>query len=82
MIRKVSRTFYGKGLYLETTEAGNSHWRFKFRFNGKENRLSLGPWPLVGLGEANKRCRDFRELLAKGINPSDYRKENPLPSYL
>jgi hypothetical protein len=36
-----------KGLYLEAMPSGARYWRLKYRFDGKENRLSLGVYPAV-----------------------------------
>lgn len=36
-----------KGLYLEVPPTGNKRWRFKYRFEGKEKRISLGVYRLV-----------------------------------
>ena len=32
----------GDGMYLYVTAAGNKYWRFKYRIDGKEKKLSLG----------------------------------------
>ncbi len=47
----------GRGMYLEITQNGGKWWRFKYRIDGKEKRISLGVYPDVGLAEA----RDKRE---------------------
>lgn len=39
---KTTRLYDEKGLYLEISPKGGKWWRFKYRFNGKEKRLSLG----------------------------------------
>jgi len=39
---KPFRLFDGDGLYLEIAPTGGKWWRLKYRFNGKEKRLSLG----------------------------------------
>ncbi|HET6435030.1 MAG TPA: Arm DNA-binding domain-containing protein [Xanthomonadaceae bacterium] len=31
----------GRGLYVEVTPAGTKRWRWKYRFAGKEKRLSF-----------------------------------------
>jgi len=41
-LEKPQRLFDGGGLYLEISPAGGKWWRFKYRFEGKEKRLSLG----------------------------------------
>ena len=42
---KTKKTFDGDGLYLEVSPSRGKWWRLKFRYGGKENRLSLGVYP-------------------------------------
>ena len=42
------RLFDEKGLYLEVTPKAQKWWRLKYRYNGKEKRISLGVFPEVG----------------------------------
>src|SRR5690554_1949357 len=63
-----------KGLYLEVAPSGGKWWRFKFRFGGKENRISFGVYPDVGLKAARERRDEARKLLSEGIDPSEHRK--------
>jgi integrase len=63
-----------RGLYLEVAPSGGKWWRLKYRFGGKEKRLSLGVYPDVGLKEARERRDEARKLLAEGIDPSLHRK--------
>lgn len=63
-----------KGLYLEVAPKGGKWWRFKYRFGGKEKRLSLGVYPDVGLKEARERRDAARKLVADGVDPSENRK--------
>lgn len=71
---KAQRLFDGGGLYLEVAPAGGKWWRFKYRFGGKEKRLSLGVYPDVSLKEARERRDEARKQLANGIDPSETRK--------
>lgn len=64
----------GRGLYLEVSPSGGKWWRLKYRFEGKEKRLSLGVYPDVGLKEARDRRDAARKLLADGVDPSANRK--------
>jgi Arm DNA-binding domain len=71
---KPLRLFDGGGLYLEVSPAGGKWWRLKYRYEGKEKRLSLGIYPDVSLKGARDRRDASRKLLADGIDPSAYRK--------
>ena len=71
---KPVRLFDGGGLYLELAPAGGKWWRLKYRFDGKEKRLSVGTFPDVGLKEARKRRDEARRLLADGTDPGEKRK--------
>ncbi len=66
--------FGGGGLYLEISPSGGKWWRFKYRFAGKEKRISLGVYPDVSLKEARNRRDEQRRLLANDIDPGEYRK--------
>jgi integrase len=71
---KTQRLFDGGGLYLEISPKGGKWWRLKYRFGGKEKRLSLGVYPDISLKEARERRDDARKLLANEIDPSENRK--------
>ena len=71
---KAFKMFDGGGLYLEVTPTGGKWWRLKYRFDGKEKRLSLGVYPDVSLKDARERRDDARKLLADSIDPSENRK--------
>lgn len=72
--KKALRLYDGRGLYLEVSPSGGKWWRLKYRFEGKENRLSLGGYPDVGLAEARKRRDELRRQVAEGIDPAAERK--------
>ena len=62
------------GLYLEVDPSGGKYWRFKYRFEGKEKRLSLGVYPVVSLADAREARDECRKQLAKAIDPGIHRK--------
>lgn len=64
----------GGGMYLEVAPSGGKWWRLKYRFDGKEKRLSLGTYPEVGLKEARVKREDLRRLLAAGVDPGENRR--------
>ncbi len=71
---KPAKLYDGGGLYLEVSPAGGKWWRIKYRFDGKEKRLSLGVYPDVSLKDARERRDTTRKLLANGVDPSENRK--------
>lgn len=71
---KPLKLFDGGGLFLLVTPTGGKLWNFKYRFEGKEKKLSLGAYPDVSLAEARKKRDQARALLAKSVDPSDTKK--------
>ena len=71
---KTIKLYDERGLYMELSPKGGKWWRFKYKYNGKEKRLSLGVYPDVSLKMAKERRDEFRKLLANGIDPSENRK--------
>ena len=72
---KPERLTDGYGLYLELSASGGKWWRWKFRFGGKEKRLSFGTYPDVSLRAAREKRDEAKRLLADNIDPSVQRKE-------
>ncbi len=60
----------GEGLYIEVTPAGGKLWRLKYRFGGKEKRLSFGPWPDIGVDAAREKATEARAILRDGTDPA------------
>ncbi len=72
---KAHRLFDGGGLFLLVTPAGDKYWHFKYRFDGREKRISFGAYPETGLEAARAERDAARELLRQGIDPGALRKE-------
>lgn len=71
---KPQRLFDGLGLYLEVSPSGGKWWRLKYRFGGKEKRISLGVYPDVKLKKARDLRDAARDMLRDGIDPAEKRK--------
>ncbi|MGF6296252.1 tyrosine-type recombinase/integrase [Paraburkholderia youngii] len=71
---KTRRLWDGGGLYLEVTPGGSKLWRLKYRYDGKEKRLSFGRYPEVTLKDARAKRDEARKLLADDTDPSEHRK--------
>lgn len=66
----------GGGMYLEVKPTGAKLWRMKYQqANGKENRLSFGPYPETTLAEAREKRNAARKLLRAGIDPARQRDD-------
>lgn len=72
---KIERYADGGGLYLEVSVAGGKHWRMKYRVDGKEKRLSFGPWPAVSLQEARDKRDDAKRMLRESRDPGVEKKK-------
>ena len=72
---KVQKLSDGGGLYLHVTVTGSKLWRMAYRFEGKQKLLSFGAYPAVSLKDARHRRDDAKELLAKGIDPGEEKKQ-------
>lgn len=68
------RLYDERGLYLEISPKGGMWWRFKYRFNNKEKRISLGTYPDVSLQQAREKRDEARKHVADGIDPSTHRQ--------
>ncbi|MEA2936905.1 MAG: hypothetical protein QOC56_409, partial [Alphaproteobacteria bacterium] len=60
----------GFGLHHQIDKSGSKLWRLRFRFGGKANMMSLGPYPAVSLKDAREKRDEIKKQLAAGINPS------------
>jgi hypothetical protein len=70
---KAYKLFDGGGLYMEVLPSGSRIWRLKFRqLDGKENRLTFGPYPEVTLQEAREKRLEARRLMLQGVDPAKY----------
>jgi len=78
---KIQSKFDSGGLYLEIRPNGAKYWRVKYRFSGKENRLSLDVYPKVTLAQARKKRNELKDQLATGTDPSQSRKLAKLTKY-
>ena len=68
------------GLFVLIQPSGGKLWRFKYRFDGREKKLAIGTYPVIGLAEARRRRDQARELLAAGKDPSRERQREKLRS--
>ncbi len=66
----------GSGLSLRVRPAGTKTWLLRYRRpgTGKENFLSLGPYPDITLLDARRLAATARNLVRDGIDPVEHRQ--------
>ena len=57
------------GLYLLLSYGGTRAFKFVYRIDGKQRRLTLGTWPAMSLADARAAWRLAREQLPLGDDP-------------
>ena len=72
---KPKKIFDERGLFLLVQPSGGKLWRLKYRYFGKEKKLSLGRYPDVTLKVARERRDEARTLLANGADPASVKAE-------
>jgi integrase len=68
------KLFDETGLFLIITPEGGKWWRCRYRWQGKEQTLSLGTYPKVTLRQARLAREAIQKQLREGVNPSEARK--------
>lgn len=72
---KPRKLFDERGLFLLVQPSGGKLWRLKYRYLGKEKKLSLGRYPDISLKVARERRDEARTLLANGADPARVKAE-------
>lgn len=60
----------GGGLVLEVMPSGSKAWRYKYHFQGKREKVTLGSYPALTIRQARDRHAELRALLASGTSPA------------
>ena len=55
----------GKGLLCVVNPNGTKYWRFRNEYHGRENMVSLGPYPQVSLVQARALQRSVESTASK-----------------
>ena len=74
-----------KGLFLLVQPSGGKLWRFKFRFDGRdengqpkrvEKKVGFGTYPEVNLKDARRMRDEARATLAAGVDPAEKKRRD------
>ena len=59
-----------KGLYVEVFLTGGIVWRYRYRLGEKQEKLTLGRWPDLGLKDVRRLHLEARQQVAFGESPA------------
>jgi integrase len=63
------------GLWLVVQPSGAKSWATRYRVGGKPIKVTLGPYPLLGLADAREQAREVLEKVGKGEDPAREKRE-------
>jgi integrase len=66
------------GLGLRVTPSGNKSWFYRFTYNGKRFKMSLGKYPAISLKEARELLFQTQKLKESGTNPIEHSYQEKL----
>jgi integrase len=64
----------GEGLQLWVKPSGAKLWNLAYRFDGKQRKLAIGPFPRVSLQDARARRDEAKRQLDIGLDPSQQKR--------
>ncbi|MCK7562515.1 tyrosine-type recombinase/integrase [Citrobacter koseri] len=62
------------GLFLFVPPSGKKVWRMRYRFDGKEKTLVIGPYPEISLTEARAKQSEAKMKLLAGVDPAEQKQ--------
>lgn len=65
----------GDGLQLWVRYTGVKSWVKAYRWNSKQQTYTIGTYPAISLAEARQINSDIQDLIKRGINPKEQKKE-------
>lgn len=63
-----------RGLYVEVFPTGGVIWRFRYRLNGKQEKLTLGKYPALTLKNARIKRDEAAQAAAMGTSPAQQKQ--------
>src|SRR4029077_16538269 len=59
-----------RGLYLVVQPTGRMAWAFRYRLHGRPHKLTIGPYPAIGLAKARAEAARAKVSLADDDDPA------------
>lgn len=60
------------GLGIRVTPKGVISFQYRYRLNGRQHRLGIGRYPAISLRDARVKVGEYKELVAKDIDPKHH----------
>jgi len=70
----------GHGFAIRVTPNGHKSWIFFYHFEGKKQRMTLGPYPEISLAKARELHRNASKCLANNKNPATEQQKSKVES--
>lgn len=64
----------GKGLSLDVLASGQMSWLFRYRINGRQERVTLGQYPAMSLKSAREQRDKHAAAVASGKSPASEKR--------
>lgn len=64
-----------QGLRIVVQPSGAMSWALRYRFHGKTAKLTIGPWPAIGLKSARALAQKAHVEIAGGFDPCAVKQE-------
>ncbi|MFO1213695.1 MAG: Arm DNA-binding domain-containing protein [Burkholderiaceae bacterium] len=71
---KVFTVADNRGLYVEVFPTGGVVWRYRYRLNGKLEKLTLGKYPALTLKNARFKRDEAAQAAAMGTSPAEQKR--------
>jgi integrase len=70
LVEKPGRYGDGGGLFFRTLGSGKAYWAYRFRVDGREREMSIGPFPEVSLAQARAKHMELRrQVIVDKLDP-------------
>lgn len=73
-VGRVTKLSDGEGLQLWVKPSGARLWNLAYRFDGKQRKLAIGPYPRVSLKDARTRRDEAKSQLDHGLDASQQKR--------
>jgi integrase len=63
-----------RGLHFILQPTGATSWAFRYRFDGRKRKMTLGPYPAIDIPTARKMALDAAQSVGRGQDPGEVKQ--------